>query len=122
MENKKSTSFNIRVIELELSSLCNAKCSACMRTILDNKGIGYIKQNIKLYDIEKWFKDVNLNDTKIKMCGVLGDPMINPELYEILFYFLYEKNVRDIEMSTNGGTRTEEFWKELGTLSKNSKR
>ncbi len=120
MENKKSTSFNIRVIELELSSLCNAKCSACMRTILDNKGVGYIKQNIKLYDIEKWFKDVNLNDTKIKMCGVLGDPMINPELYEILFYFLYEKNVRDIEMSTNGGTRTEEFWKELGTLSKNS--
>ena len=116
MENKKSTSFNIRVIELELSSLCNAKCSACMRTILDNKGVGYIKQNIKLYDIEKWFKDVNLNDTKIKMCGVLGDPMINPELYEILFYFLYEKNVRDIEMSTNGGTRTEEFWKELGTL------
>ena len=120
MENKKSTSFNIRVIELELSSLCNAKCSACMRTILDNKGVDYIKQNIKLYDIEKWFKDVNLNDTKIKMCGVLGDPMINPELYEILFYFLYEKNVRDIEMSTNGGTRTEEFWKELGTLSKNS--
>ena len=120
MENGKSAPFNIRVIELELSSLCNAKCSACMRTILDNKGIGYVKQNIKLYDIEKWFKDVNLIDTKIKMCGVLGDPMINPELYEIVFYFLYEKNVRDIEMSTNGGTRTEEFWKELGTLSKNS--
>jgi len=112
--------FKINIIEIELSSLCNAKCSACMRTMLDNFGKYYLKNNLKLEEIENWFDDIDLTETKIKMCGVLGDPMINPDLQEILFYFLYEKNVRDIEMSTNGGTRTEEFWKDLGVLSKNS--
>ena len=91
-----------------------------MRTMLDNFGKYYLKNNLKLEEIENWFDDIDLTETKIKMCGVLGDPMINPDLQEILFYFLYEKNVRDIEMSTNGGTRTEEFWKDLGVLSKNS--
>lgn len=110
----------LNIIEIELSSLCNAKCSACMRTILDEKGLNYIKRNLSFNEIENWFNDIDLTETKIKMCGVLGDPMINPELCEIVFYFLFEKNVRDIEMSTNGGTRNKEFWKNLGTLSKNS--
>ena len=112
--------FKINVIEIELSSLCNAKCSACMRTILDERGKYYLKDNLPLNEIESWFNDIDLSNTKIKMCGVLGDPMINPELHDIVFYFLYEKHVRDIEMSTNGGTRTLDFWKELGMLSKNS--
>ena len=108
------------IIELELSSLCNAKCSDCMRTRLDNANKFYEKKNITLKELEDWFYDLDLENTKIKLCGVLGDPMINPELDEILFYLLYEKKTKNIEMSTNGGTRTENFWKELGTLSKNS--
>ena len=110
----------VNIIEIELSSLCNAKCSACMRTILDKSNKYYYKGNLSIADIQKWFDELNLENTKIKMCGVLGDPMINPDLYEILFYFLYEKNVRDIEMSTNGGTRTTDFWKDIGMLSKKS--
>jgi len=110
----------INIIEMELSSLCNAKCSACMRTMLDQFNKPYYKGNLQITEIQEWFDSLDLRQTKIKMCGVLGDPMINPDLQEILFYFLYEKNVRDIEMSTNGGTRTKEFWKDLGVLSKNS--
>ena len=109
-----------RVIELELSSLCNAKCSDCMRTRLDNAKKFYVKRNITLEELERWLLPLKMNQTKIKLCGVLGDPMINPELPEILFYLLFEKNVKDIEMSTNGGTRSLDFWKELGLLSKNS--
>ena len=81
--------MNINVIEIELSSLCNAKCSACMRTILDKRGKYYYKGNLPLDDIMDWFEPLDISNTKIKMCGVLGDPMINPELYEIIFYFLY---------------------------------
>ena len=86
--------FEINIIEIELSSLCNAKCSGCMRTILDNQGKYYYKGNLLLDDIIDWFEPLDISNTKIKMCGVLGDPMINPELYEIIFYFLYEKNTR----------------------------
>lgn len=91
-----------------------------MRTMLDQMNKPYHKGNLTINEIQEWFDPLNLENTKIKMCGVLGDPMINPDLKEILFYFLYEKNVRDIEMSTNGGTRTKQFWKDLGILSKNS--
>ena len=34
------------IIELELSSLCNAKCSDCMRTRLDNANKFYEKKNL----------------------------------------------------------------------------
>ncbi len=112
--------MNINIIEIELSSLCNAKCSGCMRTMLDNKKIDYYKGNLPLDSIIDWFDPLDLSETKIKMCGVLGDPMINPELYEIVFYLLFEKNVRDLEMSTNGGTRSTQFWKDLGLLSRQS--
>ena len=112
--------FDINIIEIELSSLCNAKCSGCMRTMLDNRKIDYYKGNLPLDSIIDWFDPLDLSETKIKMCGVLGDPMINPELYEIVFYLLFEKNVRDLEMSTNGGTRSTQFWKDLGLLSKQS--
>jgi len=112
--------FDIKIIELELSSLCNAKCSGCMRTILDKKEQKYFKGNISFDEIVKWFNKIDMKDIKIKLCGVLGDPMINPELHDIIFYFLYEKKIRELEMSTNGGTRNEKFWKELGILSHNS--
>ena len=69
-----------RVFEIELSSLCNAKCSGCMRTMLDNKGIDYYKGNISYNEIVRWFKPQDLSETKIKLCGVLGDPIVNPEL------------------------------------------
>jgi organic radical activating enzyme len=107
-----------RIFEIELSSLCNAKCSGCMRTMLDNKGIDYYKGNISCDNIKKWFKPLNLKETKIKLCGVLGDPIINPELEDILDYLLYQKNVKNIEISTNGGVRTKKFWINMAELSK----
>ena len=47
--------MNINIIEIELSSLCNAKCSGCMRTILDNQGKYYLKDNLKFSEIQDWF-------------------------------------------------------------------
>ena len=55
-----------------------------MRTMLDNKGVDYYKGNISYDEIVKWFKPLDLSETKIKLCGVLGDPIVNPELEDIL--------------------------------------
>ena len=81
------------VYEIELSSLCNARCSGCMRTMLDDKGIDYYKGNITYDEIVKWFKNIDLTQTKFKLCGVLGDPIVNPELENILEYLLYQKKI-----------------------------
>ena len=92
-----------------------------MRTMLDNKGIDYYKGNISYNEIVRWFKPQDLSETKIKLCGVLGDPIVNPELEDILDYLLYQKQVKNIEISTNGGIRTKKFWTNMAELSKISK-
>ena len=109
-------------IEFEISSLCNAKCSGCQRTMLDDKGEYYYKGNISMVQMNEWFDDVNLKDARIKLCGVLGDPIINPECVDICSYLILEKKVDRIELSTNGGTRGEKFWKDLAEISHLSKR
>lgn len=113
--------FEIKKIEIEVSTLCNAKCSGCMRTMLDERQEKYLKKYLDFADIHRWFNDINLKDVNLKLCGVLGDPITNLDLEDIIFYFLYEKNVKTIEMSTNGGTRSGNFWQSLGQMSKNSK-
>ena len=105
-------------IEFEISSLCNATCSGCQRTMLDNRGQYYYKGNISISQMYDWFDDVNLKDARIKLCGVLGDPIVNPDCIDICSYLLLEKHVKNIEISTNGGTRTKKFWTELAELSK----
>ena len=105
-------------IEFEISSLCNALCSGCQRTMLNNRGEDYFKGNITSQQMFEWFGPVNLKDAKIKLCGVLGDPIINPFCVDICSFLIYEKGVRNIELSTNGGTRAKGFWTELAELSK----
>ena len=107
-------------IEFEISSLCNAKCSGCQRTMLDKKGEYYFKGNISIEQMYDWFDDVDLKDARIKLCGVLGDPIINPDCVDICSYLLLEKHVKSIEVSTNGGTRSKNFWLELAELSKHT--
>ena len=104
-------------IEFEISSLCNALCSGCQRTMMDNRGKYYYKGNITIDQMTDWFDEVDLTNAKIKLCGVLGDPIVNPDCYEICSYLMLEKKVKSIEISTNGGMRSSKFWTQLGELS-----
>ena len=81
-------------VEFEISSLCNALCSGCMRTMLDNKGEYYYKGNISISQMCQWFDDVNLKEARIKLCGVLGDPIINPDCIDICSYLILEKKLK----------------------------
>ena len=56
----------MKIIEMELSSHCNARCSGCKRTMLDNENVFYEKTDITLENCEDWFDGVDLTDTKIK--------------------------------------------------------
>ena len=85
--------------------------------MMDNIGIPYTKRNITINEIKSWLKDVDLFDARIKLCGVLGDPMVNPDCMEIIEFLIFEKQVRNLQMSTNAGTKTESWWSSLGLLS-----
>ena len=48
--------------------------------------------------------------------------LFETSLFNICSFLIYEKGVKNIELSTNGGTRTKQFWEELAELSKQTKK
>ena len=56
----------------------------------------------------------------MKLCGVLGDPLIHPEIPDIIKWFLVQGY--SIQISTNASLRSENFWYEIGVLSAKTKR
>jgi MoaA/NifB/PqqE/SkfB family radical SAM enzyme len=115
-------------IQIELTNYCNAACSQCDRY---EQYIDWKKGKIAKLDLNnKWF---TLTDIKqilgsykwdsldhIHFCGNVDEPTINPEMIEITEYFL-TLSPRAVGISTNGGTRDEKFWTELGKLSNKTK-
>lgn len=107
----------IKKLEIELTSACNAACPLCKRTSILEKGLPLAISSYSIDDIEDMFNDVELTGAKIKMCGVLGDPIACKDLLLITEYFLLEKGVGNIEVSTNAGLKTKKFWNAYGELS-----
>lgn len=101
----------MKKVEIELTSDCNAACPGCARTL--NSNLLEI-HSITIDDIKKIFPDNDYSDTEFKFCGVLGDPIVNPDCLEITRYLVSRGGY--CEFSTNGGYNTEQWWKELGTI------
>lgn len=109
---------NIDRIELEISSDCNAACPGCART--QNLDI-LTPQNLTLAQIRNWFPDHTHIENKIfKLCGVLGDPILNPECMEITEWLL--DHGATVNYSTNGGRNSSEWWYKLGQMSAKTNR
>ena len=101
----------INSVELEISSDCNAACPGCART----QNIDLVNPtNLTLEQIQTWFP--NPKDMQFKFCGVIGDPIVNPECMEITKYLV--DNDGYVAYSTNGGRNSADWWHELGATSK----
>ena len=105
--------LDIDKIELELSSDCNAACPGCARTQLDGT---YEVKNITFKDVQRLFPSKEYIDGKqFKICGVLGDPIVNPECSDILTYLA--ENGGYCVVSTNGSYNTADWWIRLAQVS-----
>ena len=106
--------IDIDEYELEISSDCNAQCPLCQRTHLKMPLRG--NNNISLDDLKSiFYKDEYIAGKRFKLCGVLGDPILNPECIEICD-FLSSKGARRIVLSTNGGMNTADWWTKLAKI------
>ena len=100
-------------IDIELTSFCNIECPGCLRQEMRDK-VGPLlnKSYITLEDLKKWIPSGYLPNLKnINFCGSVDEPTTHPEFIDIVDYFL---DFTDINVATNGSTRTIKFWKELG--------
>lgn len=109
---------DITRLQIEISSFCNAKCSACERVDFFSFNNGYVKQLNSNYvscnDLQKWIDLYDFSSLQsIHLCGNIDEPTLNPELFSIIDYINFKfKNVK-IFISTNGGTKNEKFWIDL---------
>jgi MoaA/NifB/PqqE/SkfB family radical SAM enzyme len=104
---------NIRKIELEITSNCNAGCPGCARTQWEGQ---FELASMTIDDIQRLFPSAEyIQDKNFKFCGVLGDPAINKDCLEMVKYLV--ANGATCQLSTNGGLAGAKFWEELGQLS-----
>ena len=100
-------------VELEITSDCNAACPGCARTL--NKDKLEIK-SFTFDDLKRIFPTDDYTDWEFKFCGVLGDPIVNPDFIQMVRYLTNMGGY--CEVSTNGGYNNAKWWSELGLIAK----
>ena len=107
---------NIKKIELEITSNCNAACPGCSRTLHPDE---LEIKSLTLNDIKEFFPTRrHIEGKEFKFCGVLGDPAFNPECVDMVEYLT--ANGGFCQLSTNGGIQPVAWWNRLGELSKST--
>ena len=102
------TPADIKWLQVESSSRCNAWCPMCPR---NNNGFG-LRDGVVEEDVstEKFQKVVEQlpNLELIEFCGNLGDPIIGKNFLELID--ISKKTRASIRVHTNGSLRNEEWW------------
>ena len=111
-------SKNPKILQLELSSMCNALCLGCQRVDPNtfNSVLPSIpkKEIIAVDTIRKLINSPKMSTIEeIEFCGTIDEPLMHPNFMEIIDV-MYEANPKlEIKIHTNASLRTIEFWKEL---------
>lgn len=115
---------SITAVHVEATDRCNAQCPVCIRSYqggperekyVTNSELGLAHFTDYLGD--KFCSNiVNWN-----FCGNKGDPSSALELVDIFEYLLKCNPHTQIDVRTNGGARSVEFWKSIGRLFENTR-
>jgi MoaA/NifB/PqqE/SkfB family radical SAM enzyme len=103
---------DVTEIDLECTTFCNLACPECNRTT-DKDLISSIlnTSHITLENCKTWFKPTELTKLKeVRFCGAIDEALMNPELTDILDFFLDEFNIKFIDIRTNGSVRSTKWW------------
>jgi len=110
---------NIEMLHIELTTMCQAECPMCIRTML-----GYHDGRMKNHEIKfKQFKELvapMLPLRKILFCGTIGDPLASKDLKVILFWLTHTQPGLNIGINTNGALGSTNLWKEIAFFLKDN--
>tara|TARA_B100000085_G_scaffold285620_1_gene322531 strand:+ start:243 stop:1172 length:930 start_codon:yes stop_codon:yes gene_type:complete len=107
-------SKEVEWIDIELTSYCNIDCPGCFRQVKRDKVDHILNKNaLTFYFLKDSITfDVFPNLKLLNFCGSIDEPTTHPEILDIVRYF-NSKGI-NINISSNGSTRTEKFWHNLG--------
>ena len=101
--------YDIKHCEIELSSYCNAECPLCPRNLFGYPyASDYTVRHLTLDNIKTIFDREFCDRVNFKFEGNFGDPIMNPELLDIVQYLN-----SPVKICTNGSMQTKKFWQEL---------
>jgi len=110
--------YDVRMVHLEPTQLCQASCPMCDR----NKNGGEVNQHLvgaslSVEDVRRIFPKSFVQELKtIYMCGNHGDPILAPDCLEIMEYFRKCNPSINLSITTNGGARKPEWWERLAKI------
>lgn len=109
---------DIRMVHLEVTSKCQARCPMCPRRIHGGPLLRDLDlTEITLETFKKWFNVNFINQLQyLMLCGNLGDPIIAKDTLEILQYVRSINPGITLSMHTNGSARTKNWWKKLAEI------
>lgn len=108
---------NIKFIDIEPTSYCNARCPHCMRESRDGdysffKQVHLTKDFFDIY----FSKEIAANAEIVSFSGNIGEPAMNKDLPEIIRWFRTQNPNIFVEVYTNGSVQKPEWWYSLGQI------
>lgn len=110
---------NIETVEIDLTTMCNARCPLCYRnhqTYPEKYKIPFARSSTDILNQLLKFKNLK----RVELIGQLSEPTTHPEF--ILIVKELKKLGKQLKICTNGDLNGEDFWHDLGSLLDNNDR
>jgi MoaA/NifB/PqqE/SkfB family radical SAM enzyme len=109
---------NIRTLQVEITSDCNAACPQCPRNVYGGQTVPNLPINRwSVTDLPKMFRNnfvANLD--LIYFCGTYGDPLMHPQVLQIADWFKQRNPMVKIGIHTNGGVGRNQTYIDLAKV------
>lgn len=109
---------NIKRLQIEITNLCNAYCPGCARNDFGGKLKDHIYTNAMQSVV--WQRLITIDNLEniigITLNGAFGDPLMHPDILEMLDHLYTVKPDVSVTISTNGSMRNEKFFYQLAEV------